>query len=205
MYNCNLILKAASCLSVFLAPQTQMKLIQIMNFPSHQMIQIHRVIPLNKKKNLRSLGDKIEGESHLKVMVFLIVLTKLLLCPLLLQMVQERNLWLKAIKEKLKILERKGTWEEKGNLSTKSNERSLGPGGEHVLPTHIVLKIKRDEDGAQAIFKPRVLAVGNHQIPSHDYDGIHSLGIEYHNLLLIQIIALEYNWPPRHIDIKTAF
>jgi hypothetical protein len=70
---------------------------------------------------------------------------------------QEREMWLQAIKEEYEALDSKGTWAP----DQKSRKQAL--------PTHIVLKVKRDAAGCVERFKARIVAGGNHQQYGEDY------------------------------------
>ena len=76
----------------------------------------------------------------------------------------EVELWQAAIEDEFKSLEEKGTWVEVGQAETR--EKS-------VLPSHIVLKVKRDSDGQPVRFKARVVVGGHHQKKFEHYSVHH--------------------------------
>ena len=101
-------------------------------------------------------------------------------------------------------LKKKKTWIEVGKCSRKGN-RKVGPRGERLLPTHVILKIKRNEHGQAVRFKARIVAGGNHQVQGKDVHGVYAPVIDYCDVLLIQSIAVQRKWKTKHIDYKTAF
>jgi hypothetical protein len=70
---------------------------------------------------------------------------------------QEQALWLQAIEEEFDALDCKGTWVP----VLKSHKQAL--------PTHIILKVKRNADGSVDQLKARIVAGGNHQQFGQDY------------------------------------
>ena len=75
----------------------------------------------------------------------------------------EVEFWIKAIMEELNSLEKKKTWIPLGKAIRKGR-RWFGPKGERLLPTHVVLKIKRNEHGFPVLSKARLVAGGHMQI-----------------------------------------
>lgn len=89
-------------------------------------------------------------------------------------------LWKQAITDELDTLERKGTWSVAGSLShPKMYVRSNGKHDEVVLPSHVVLKVKRDADGNPSRFKARVVAGGNLQIPGKDFNAVYAPVVDF--------------------------
>lgn len=70
---------------------------------------------------------------------------------------EERNFWREAIKEEFQSLEEKSTWKPDSNSESQP------------LPTHVVLKIKRNADGSVERFKARIVAGGNFQVYGLNY------------------------------------
>ena len=69
----------------------------------------------------------------------------------------ERDLWVQAMEEEIKTLNHMGTWEPVDHA-----ERT-------PLPTHVVLKVKRNADNTVERFRSRIVAGGNHQVYGYDY------------------------------------
>jgi Reverse transcriptase (RNA-dependent DNA polymerase) len=69
----------------------------------------------------------------------------------------EQGLWLQSIPDEFDALDTKGTWVSDNNSRT------------HALPTHVVLKVKRDSEGMVERLKARSVAGGNHQQYGKDY------------------------------------
>lgn len=65
---------------------------------------------------------------------------------------EERNMWIQGIDDEFDTLDEKDTWTLDGN-----------PGAQ-ALPTHIVLKVKRNSDASVERFKARVVAGGKFQV-----------------------------------------
>ncbi len=117
----------------------------------------------------------------------------------------ERELWLKAIEDELRSLEEKLTWREAGIRPKRRGCVSKGPNGESILPTHVILKIKRDEQGLPIRFKARIVAGGRMQIHRKDFDAVYAPVVDFTNVLPVLAVALQLGWSTRHIDFKTAF
>ena len=74
---------------------------------------------------------------------------------------QEILPWREAIYNELQTLTQKQTWRKAGNLpNSSSSYRVSSIEGKTVLPSHVVLKIKRDKNGNPEKFKARVVAGG---------------------------------------------
>lgn len=113
----------------------------------------------------------------------------------------EVELWELAIKDELKSLESMQTW----TCVEKNELPKIRSGSIKVLPTHIVLKIKRDENGAASRFKARVVAGGHLQVRERDFGEVYAPVINYPIILLMLVLALQKNWYASHVDVKTAF
>jgi Reverse transcriptase (RNA-dependent DNA polymerase) len=70
---------------------------------------------------------------------------------------QEQGLWPQAIEEEFDALDCKGTWVP-----------DLKP-HKQALPTHVILKVKRNADVSVERYKARIVAGGNHQQFGQDY------------------------------------
>ena len=111
----------------------------------------------------------------------------------------ERELWIQAIVDELNSLESKGTWSKVSKEIAKKEAKSK------VLPTHVVLKVKRDENGLATRFKARIVAGGHLQVIGKDVEGVYAPVVDYSIALLTLAIAKQLNWKTSHLDVKTAF
>ena len=109
----------------------------------------------------------------------------------------EVKLWEIAIQEELSSLNEMGTW----NLIDRRNVN----GKIRVLPTHVVLKIKRDEYGIPERFKARIVAGGNLQVVGQDVIGIYAPVVDYSIVLLTLAVCVQLDWHTAHVDVKSAF
>lgn len=76
---------------------------------------------------------------------------------------EEKEIWINAIEDEFRSLEENKTWvEDNSPLS-------------QPLPTHVVLKIKRQKDGNVDRFKARTVAGGNYQVYGENYLKIYVL------------------------------
>lgn len=107
----------------------------------------------------------------------------------------ERDYWLEAIREEFDTLEENGTWEVVENV----------PRNAKVLPSGIILRIKRDEDNDPARFKARLVARGNFQtILELEMDLYAPVAcIEMVRLMIAVAVALRLDI--HQIDVKGAF
>lgn len=108
----------------------------------------------------------------------------------------EVSLWKEAINDEFKNLLEKETWKPVHPV----DYRTVKP-----LPTHVVLKIKRDNLGNPAQFKARVVAGGNLQIQGQDFDTVFSPVADFTLVLFTLCLCLSKGWVARHIDVKAAF
>lgn len=105
-------------------------------------------------------------------------------------------LWEKAIEEELEALNNMGTWEKVSKHVLKENR---------ALPSHIILKIKRNENGLPERFKARVVAGGHLQVMGRDCEDVYAPVVDYSMVLLTLAISLQMNWVQDHVDVKSAF
>ena len=118
----------------------------------------------------------------------------------------EVELWRRAIDAELLTLEKKSAWVKIGSTRNPTTRfRTRGPKGEIILPTHVVLKIKRDEMGNPEKFKARVVAGGNFQIQGKDYDSVYAPVVDFTMVLTVLCIIVHYDWYKYQVDIKAAF
>ena len=106
---------------------------------------------------------------------------------------------MQAVISELESLEKKKTWISLGE-AVRKGRKLQGPNGERLLPTHMVLKIKRNEDGHPVRFKALVVAGGHLQIQGLDFDGVYAPFVGFANVLLIQALAVLYNSEMEHLD-----
>ncbi len=74
-----------------------------------------------------------------------------------------------------------------------------------VLPSHVILKVKRDENGAATRFKARVVVGGHKQQRDIDFDDIYAPVVEFSSIRLFLIVAFKNNWKWEHVDVTAAF
>ena len=89
-----------------------------------------------------------------------------------------------AINEELNNLA-KETWKELPH-----GKHSV-PNGRNVLSTHLVPKIKRDEEGRPTRFNARVVAGGHRQIKRKDYDNVYAPVLSFNIFRLMVILAIK--------------
>lgn len=111
---------------------------------------------------------------------------------------QERDLWLKAIQDEFNGLEERGTWKVAGSL--RQNFKNA-----NVLPSHIILRIKRNESGHPIRFKARIVVGGNHQVKGRDFDSVYSPVVSFTTVLIVLAMAEQYSWETIQADMTLAF
>lgn len=95
----------------------------------------------------------------------------------------------------MNTLKEKGTWTEVVNPSENIK----------TLPSHLVLKIKRNKHGQAKKFKARVVAGGNRQKYMEDYEKIYAPVVDFAICLLVLLICFVMQWFTRHVDVKASF
>jgi len=108
----------------------------------------------------------------------------------------EISLWKDAIQSELDSLNDMGTWIKVSRDMLKDNR---------ALPSHVILKIKRNENGLAERFKARVVAGGHLQIKGTDCDNVYAPVVDYALVLLTLAIAFHMKWAQAHVDVKSAF
>ena len=107
----------------------------------------------------------------------------------------ERTAWIKAVKEEFSTLRAAATW----------NEDCAPPPGAKILPSGIILKLKRDENGQPKRFKARLVARGNLQ-DSFTYDiELYAPVACIESVRTLLAVAIAKGWVTHHLDIKGAF
>jgi hypothetical protein len=106
---------------------------------------------------------------------------------------QDRELWLKAIKEEFEALEDKGTW-----VPDVHSRRQ-------ALLTHIILKVKHDTAGNVVRFKARIVACNNHQRYGEEYFETYAPVVDFALVRAFLYLAVCNNMRMAQINVKTAF
>ena len=107
----------------------------------------------------------------------------------------EKGLWLKAIEEEFKTL-----------TDSETYEPCDGPQpGDLVLPTGIVLKLKRDKYGDPVRRRGRLVARGCYQSDGESYVELYTPVACIELVRLLLAVAVEMDWDIEHVDIKGAF
>lgn len=106
---------------------------------------------------------------------------------------EERDLWQSAVQDELASLENMQTW-----------ERDDSPAAQ-PLPTHVVLKVKRQSNGNVERFKARIVAGGNHQTYGNDYMETYAPVVSFAMVRLFLYLALCLHMCIGQVDVKTAF
>lgn len=101
----------------------------------------------------------------------------------------EKNLWLEAIKDEPSSLRSEKKLTYQGFLPTGWMSYKA-PNGVHILPTHVVLRIKRNEKGRPVRSIARVVAGGHLQVQGKDYNAVHNPVVEFQNFLLTQALPV---------------
>lgn len=107
----------------------------------------------------------------------------------------ERKKWLAAIKEEFSTLLSNGTWKSPSNI----------PPGTRVLPSGIILRLKRDSAGLPARFKGRVVVRGNLQAESDDYLEHYAPVACIELVRTVFAVAAALGWTIQLVDVKGAF
>ena len=105
----------------------------------------------------------------------------------------ERALWIQAIEEEIDSLNSKGTW-------SRDHHPASTP-----LPTHVVLKVKRNADGTVDRLKARIVAGGNFQKHGTDYFDTYAPVVDFALVRLMLYMAMCHGMEVGQADIKTAF
>lgn len=104
--------------------------------------------------------------------------------------------WLEAIGEEFRTIGEHGTW-------TDSTKRP--PKGVTVLPSGIVLRVKRDSSGHVAKFKARLVVRGNFQAVSTDCAELYAPVACIELVHLMFAVAVVKNWSIEQVDVKSGF
>lgn len=107
----------------------------------------------------------------------------------------EKDFWQKAITEEIETLIENETWTP--------NEKP--PPNIKVLPSMIILKLKRDNVGRPARFKARVVALGNYQDEFGNEIELYAPVVCIELVRALFAVMLIKGWTVKHLDIKGAF
>ncbi len=69
--------------------------------------------------------------------------------------------------------------------------------------SHIILRIKRDENGNSIRFKARIMVGGHLQRPGIDHS-VYSLVVDFALVRSVMAIVLHNGWYTKHVDVRTA-
>lgn len=106
---------------------------------------------------------------------------------------EERDLWKGAIDDEMKSADANNTW-----APDRSPESQ-------PLPTHAILKIKRNADGNGERFKARVVAAGNHQVYCENYKETYAPVVSFTVVQLFLYLTLCLGICLGQVNVKTAF
>lgn len=106
---------------------------------------------------------------------------------------KEHEAWTSAIHEEFSSLETKEMWQLDSTPGVKP------------LPTHIVLKVKRDGQGEVDRFRARIVAGGNHQRYGEDYMETYAPVVQFSLVRFFLCLALCVGMFVTQVDIETAF
>lgn len=105
----------------------------------------------------------------------------------------EISLWKEAINDEFKNVLEKRTWKTIPTL----DHRTVKP-----LPSHVLLKMKRNDLGNTAHFKVRVVDGENFQGQRKDFDIVFSLVADFTLALFTLHLCLSKGWEAHHIDVR---
>ncbi|CAA6674491.1 unnamed protein product [Spirodela intermedia] len=102
--------------------------------------------------------------------------------------------WRKAMEEEMASIEENRTW-------------SLVdlPHGRRAIGLKWVYKVKRDENGAVAKYKARLVVKGYAQRQGIDYDEVFAPVARLDTVRLLIALAAHEGWEVHHMDVKSAF
>ena len=106
---------------------------------------------------------------------------------------EEHNLWTSAIDDEVDSLDSKCAWVRYDNPKSQP------------LPSHTILKVKRESDGTIERFKARVVAGGNHQVYGEDLNATYAPVVSFSLVRMFLYIALCLKLHISQVDVETAF
>ena len=107
----------------------------------------------------------------------------------------DKHKWIVAIHEEFETLQHNKTWTNGG----------IPPQGARILPSEIILKIKRDPMGKPARFKARLVARGKFQADPIDYTELYAPVACIEMVRILLSVAVAKSWSIDQLDVKGAF
>ena len=107
---------------------------------------------------------------------------------------QEKDEWIKAMDEEMRVLEKRRVGEEVDK-----------PSGKRVLTGRWVYKAKVKKDGTIERRKARYCAKGFNQIPGEDFEEVYAPVARLESLRMLLSISVQRGYFLRQLDIKSAF
>lgn len=107
----------------------------------------------------------------------------------------EKSEWIAAITDEFANLFKNKTWDA----------TAVPPPRTKVIPTGIVLKLKRDADGNPSRYKARLVARGNFQEDCFDFGELYAPVACIESVRVILAVASVRGWSVHHLDVKGAF
>ena len=105
----------------------------------------------------------------------------------------DADLWKEAVQKEIDVLNKRGTW-----------ELVPRPPKQRVLPSKVVLKIKRNPDGTVDRYKARLVVLGCLQQPE-DYEETFSPVVDFSTIRTALTLAVHEGEVCHHVDITGAF
>ena len=69
----------------------------------------------------------------------------------------------------------------------------------------LILKVKRDANGAEARLKARLVALGNYQIPDVDFGETYAPTLKEKTLMVMLALCNSINYEIGHVDVDGAY
>lgn len=106
----------------------------------------------------------------------------------------EASFWKQAINEEFETIQSAGTYKETESTPTRA------------LPSGIILRLKRDEDGKPARFKARLVARGNLQtVTDSSYASRYAPVACFDLVRILLVLSAAFGWSRHQVDVKGAF
>lgn len=109
----------------------------------------------------------------------------------------DRDHWIKAMNDEFDLIIDNDTWID--------DQTSKPPPGTKILPSGVILRVKRDENGDVSRFKARVVVRGNFQNEFDDYAELYAPVACIELVRVIVTVAVHYGYSINHLDVKGAF
>ncbi|GAU12596.1 hypothetical protein TSUD_132060 [Trifolium subterraneum] len=114
--------------------------------------------------------------------------------PLDVKSALKSKVWLKAIIDELKSIEKNKTW-----------DMCKLPSDKRAIDVKWVYKLKQNPEGQVIKHKARLVAKGFLQKQGLDYDEVFSPVARHDTIRLVIALACSRRWPMFHLDVKSAF